>query len=94
VKKIAIDKGLDHLKQELQKRGYQVEAADEITGGISAYIYNDTASDENDARKSALKKIVTAADKAESSYLLIRAGDKNVEEIVDIIEQRLYSPLF
>ncbi len=94
MKKIAIDKGLDHLKQELQKRGYMVEAADEITGGISAYIYNDATPDGDKAENSALRKIVTAADKAESGYLLIRAGDKNVDEIVDIIEQRLYSPLF
>jgi hypothetical protein len=94
MKKIAIDHGLEHLKAELQKRGYVVETADEITGGISAYIYNDLTLDDKDTEKTALKKILTAADKADSDYLLVRAGDKNTDEIIDIIEHRLYSPLF
>ena len=41
MKKIVVDKGLDQLKEELEKRGYLVEAADEISGDIAAYIYND-----------------------------------------------------
>ncbi|HZK34319.1 MAG TPA: YkuS family protein [Bacillota bacterium] len=91
--KIAVDKGLDKLKYALEEKGYLVETADELSGEISAYIYNDKfpARPKSNIKE---KDLDLATQLADGGYLLIRAGGREPEQIIEIIEQRLYSPLF
>ncbi|MDD3612685.1 MAG: YkuS family protein [Caldicoprobacterales bacterium] len=93
MKRIAVDKGLDNIKAELEKKGYLVEFADDITGDIAAYIYKDSfypiPRQEGDTRKTDKNKPAS-----QSNVLLVRAQDKDPDQIADILERRLYSPLF
>ncbi|KPU26751.1 hypothetical protein TR13x_08765 [Caloranaerobacter sp. TR13] len=92
MKKIAIQKGLDDLKNNLKSRGYEVydinenkevEAIIYMADGysipyIDSFISMDTGFEIN----------------RNKDVLLINATGKTLEEIEYIINNKLYSPLF
>ena len=67
-----MDKGLDNIKAELEKKGYLVEFADDITGDIAAYIYKDSFTQYQGKRGILGKQIKTSRHHNQMSYLLGR----------------------
>lgn len=94
---IAIQRGLEGLKEKLEQRGYRVYYEDEYTHPVDAYIYNnhsnimDTDYDFGSALTSSIEKRYNHNHRG---VLLISAKNKNIEQIEQIINNRVYSPLF
>jgi hypothetical protein len=93
VKIIALERGLDELKQFLDERGYNTVYADEADTAVSVYIYQEQNALGQISLHSSLNN-TTLTDQGSSGILLIQARDKTPEQVVAMIENRLYSPLF
>lgn len=95
MKKIALQRGLDQLKDELEQKGYETVFEDEIDGYITAYIYQDQHSlAEQTFHASLNESLLSGPAPPNPGILLINAKDKSTEEITAIIENRIYSRLF
>ncbi len=93
MKIIALERGLDELKQFLDERGYNTVYADEADTAVSVYIYQEQNALGQISLHSSLNN-TTLTDQGSSGILLIQARDKTPEQVVAMIENRLYSPLF
>ncbi|MGI6569821.1 MAG: YkuS family protein [Caldicoprobacterales bacterium] len=95
MKIIALERGLEELKPALEARGYKAVFADEIEGSISAYIYQGQNLLGQQSFHSALNNfLLTDSAERNTGVLLIQAANKTVDQIISIIENRTYSPLF
>lgn len=90
---IAVQKGLESLKKELENRGYEVfyigehKTADAILyNEVDTYPYYEVNN----------LSSVTASNDMNHAYgaLLLNVTNKSTEEILSILERRTYSPLF
>jgi len=88
-----LERGLDELKQFLDERGYNTVYADEADTAVSVYIYQEQNALGQISLHSSLNN-TTLTDQGSSGILLIQARDKTPEQVVAMIENRLYSPLF
>lgn len=93
MKIIALERGLEELKQFLDERGYNTVYADEADTAVSVYIYQEQNALGQISLHSSLNN-TTLTDQGSSGILLIQARDKTPEQVVAMIESRLYSPLF
>lgn len=95
MKTIAFQRGLEQLKSTLEQRGYDTIYEDEIDGYISAYIYqNQHTLGEQTFHASLNSSLLSGPTAPNPGILLINAKDKSTEDIIDMIENRIYSPLF
>jgi hypothetical protein len=95
MKTIAIERGLEELKAILEQRGYHAVYEDEITGYVSAYVYQGPNTLGQQAFHSSLNNSLLSGTAAENTgILLVNARDKTPDEIIAMIENRIYSPLF
>lgn len=91
---VAIQKGLDELKRELDARGYNTFFIGE-SKVADAVIYKDRDRfpyyEVNNVPSAAV-----SSDNANMGFgtLLVNATNKNIDEIVSILHNRTYSPLF
>jgi hypothetical protein len=93
VKTIALERGLEELKQALEERGYHTVYADAMDAPVSVYIYQEQHTLDQESFHSSLNNsMVSGPD--QSGILLIHAKDTPVDQIIAMIENRLYSPLF
>ena len=91
---IAIQKGLEDLKLELERRGYNTFYIGESnTADAVIYIERDKFPyyEVNSVPSSTI-----SSDNASVGFgtLLINANNKNIEDITSILQNRTYSPLF
>lgn len=93
MKIIALERGLEELKQFLDDNGYTTIFADESDSAVSVYIYQDHNGLEHMSFNSSLTN-TSFTDQDSEGILLIQARDKTPEQVVAMIEHRLYSPLF
>jgi hypothetical protein len=99
LKIIALERGLDNLKAYLDSKGYYTVFADDIsTAGIlpSAFIYKDpnAVNQQLNIDSSFKNNTLLSTAEPDSGILLIYAKGISPEQIVYMIENRLYSPLF
>ena len=95
MKSIALERGLEALKQILEEKGYHTVFADEMDAWVSAYIYQDNNALGKQSLHSTLNNsFMSNSTEANTGVLLIQAGDKTPEQIIYMIENRVYSPLF
>lgn len=111
MKTIAIQKGLESLKSELELRGYKIVEQYNVTEAVSAYIYktedNINSVDAGNAMVSAVgdtyhqgifsslnTNFINNTVDSNQSILLINANNKEIDDIIYMIENRFYSPLF
>ncbi len=95
MKTIALERGLEALKQILDEKGYQTVFADEMDTWVSAYIYQDrNALGQQSLLGSLNNSFMSTTTEANSGVLLIQAKDQTTEQIIYMIENRVYSPLF
>ena len=90
---IAIQKGLENIKDELEVRGYDVfyigenRIADAILyKEVDTYLYYDVNN---------IPSAVSASTNGNMYYgaLLVNVTNKSMDDIVRILEKRVYSPL-
>lgn len=92
---IALERGLENLKAALEQRGYHAVFEDEITGYVSAYVYQGENTLGQQALHASLNNsLLSATDSENAGILLINARDRTPDEIIAMIENRVYSPLF
>ncbi len=95
MKIIALERGLEALKLILEEEGYHTVFADEMDTWVSAYIYHDNnALGKHSLHSSFNSSFMSNKVEANTGVLLIQAGDKTPEQIIYMIENRVYSPLF
>lgn len=90
---IAIQRGLESLREELERRGYEVfyigenRVADAVLyKELDAYPYYEA---------SGLQSAASASSGGNTAFgsLLVNVRNKSMEDIFRILEKRLYSPL-
>lgn len=95
MKTIALERGLEALKQKLEEKGYHTVFADEMDAWVSAYIYLDNnALGKQSLHSSLNNSFMSNTTEANSGVLLIQASNNTPEQIIYMIENRVYSPLF
>lgn len=91
---IAIQKGMDNLKNTLQDRGYNVFYIGE-NQVADAVLYNEADTfpyyDVNN-----IPSVTSSTSGGNSAFgaLLINTSNKTEDEIIRILDSRIYSPLF
>lgn len=92
---IVLDKGLEYLKTELESRGYSVYGIeDNIVADAVLYAEKDRYPYyEVNNVMSAASGVSNNSNKAFGT-LLINVNNKAIEEIINILNKRVYSPLF
>ncbi|SHJ27245.1 YkuS family protein [Lutispora thermophila] len=91
---IAIEKGLENIKQQLESRGYKCFYIGE-EGVADAIIYKDKDNHPYfEVNKSSILNLSNSTGTKCIGALLINSQGKNIEEIMDILNRRTYSPLF
>ncbi|HHU48803.1 MAG: YkuS family protein [Caldicoprobacterales bacterium] len=93
MKTIALERGLEELKQALEEHGYNTVFADEIDTPVSVYIYQGQNSPGQAGLYSSLDNYMQSESES-AGILLIQAKDKTPEQIMAMIENKVYSPLF
>jgi len=91
---IAIEKGLEKLKQQLEDKGYKCFYIGE-DGIADAIIYKDKDNHPYfQVNNSHQFTSVNNRNAGTSGALLINAENKTIDEIIGILNRRTYSPLF
>ncbi len=93
---IGIQKGLDSLKEQLEKRGYYVVEAEQFQHGVDVYIYRGIQAEGVLENFSVTKQAPMAGIRDSSSLgvLMINAYNKTIDEIEEILQNRVYTSLF
>lgn len=95
MKVIAIERGMDELKAALEQRGYQTVFEDEIGSYVSTYVYEDPNILGQQAFHASLNNSLLSGTEADNaSIFLVNAKGKTPDEVIAMIENRVYSPLF
>lgn len=92
VKRIAIQEGLDNIKNSLSSLGYEIVNIDD-NSSVDAVIYMANGYDIN-YHNQLVNMNEGEAMANNRGVMLINATGKTIEEIDSIINNRLYSPLF
>lgn len=91
---IAIEKGLENIKEQLESRGYECFYIGE-GGEADAVIYKDKDSHPYfEVNKSSMINAYNSLNSTLPGALLINAENKSMDEIIRILTTRTYSPLF
>lgn len=90
---IGILKGLDHVKNELEKRGYEVVYVEDYSYPIDAIIYQGSSFQMSYISRNNMP-IVNAGVRPNYGVLIINYKGQSVEEIENTLKKRCYSPLF
>lgn len=85
MKRIAVQDGLEDIRQELESRGYNVVNYNE-KGHIDAIVYKDIYG--------GLGNVNNSVDSNTYGAILINANNKTIDQIIHIIETRRYERLF
>ena len=91
---IAIERGMENLKQQLESRGYKCFyiGEDHVADAI---IYNDSMTQPYfEVNKTSMINVSGTYSSHSQGALLINAGNKSIDEITNILTSRTYSPLF
>lgn len=94
---VAISKGLEGFKEKLEQRGYEVVYEEEYPYPVDAYIYTnhrDWLELNDDIRPELTSSIEKRSNHKHQGILLINAQNKSIDQIEQILNNRVYSPLF
>lgn len=97
MKVIAIQRGLEHIKDQLNRLGYKVVFYEDARCPVDALIYLEENNDNtliNINKHLSQQYAMVSLPHHYTGTILINAKDKSIDEIVQIIERRAYSPLF
>ncbi len=86
-KKVVVQNGLENIKKGLEKLGYEVVKIDE-SDRVDAIIYIANGYD------TSFYNLMNVNNDKNRNILLINASGKTINQIDNMIKNRLYSPLF
>ncbi|HBG75444.1 YkuS family protein [Eubacteriales bacterium mix99] len=90
---IVLERGMEELKTILEQHGYHTIYEDEESDTATCYIYREQNPLSQKTFPSFRNMEELSASSA-SNILMIPAENKTPEEIITMIENRVYSPLF
>ena len=90
---IAVQKGLEEIKSALKERGYHVVNFGDYNYPIDAVVYRDQLMQLSFISSNNMPQAESGL-RGSYGILLINAGEKNIDEIENILKTRCYSPLF
>lgn len=90
---IAVQKGLDKIKADLEERGYVVVNAESCSCPIDALVYEGCSFQISHITGDNIPSI-NSAERCSYGVLLINSTGKSIDDLEYIINRRCYSPLF
>ncbi|MGI6776837.1 MAG: YkuS family protein [Acetivibrionales bacterium] len=90
---VAIQKGLEEIKEALESRGYEVVDAESYGYPIDAIIYKGSSFQVSYISRNNMPTMGLGI-RPNYGVMIINARDKSVDEIEDMLKTRYYSPLF
>ncbi len=95
MKVVAIEKELAHLKGILDSRGYKTVFPEDTNDPVYAFIYyEDSFNIDSMNMNSYSNNVMISSSEYGPGTLLINANGKSPDDIISILERRIYSPLF
>lgn len=98
---VAVQKGMENIKEMLRNRGYEVVTLGEYNYPVDAIVYSGNTLGASYIKNNNIPNLTSHAygvedTVTERSYgvLMINAMHKSIEEIEMILKKRVYSPLF
>ena len=94
---VAIERGLEGFKEKLEQRGYQVVYHEDYSYPVDAYIYMNH-SNWMEVNEDLWPELTSSVEKRSKhklhGVLMINAQNKSIDQIEQILNNRVYSPLF
>lgn len=90
---IAVQKGLDNLKEGLRHRGYEVVDAENYKYPIDAIIYEGNSFQISYISHNNMP-VMSTGGRTNYGVFMINSLGKSLDEIEDMLKTRYYSPLF
>lgn len=91
---IAVQQGLDSLKEGLKAKGYEVVDLEGYTYPIDAMIYQGNSFQISHISHNNMPLELRADRRTNYGVFMINATGRSLDEIVDMLKTRYYSPLF
>ena len=90
---IAVQKGLDILKEGLQQRGYEVVDVENYHYPIDAIVYEGNSFQISYISHNNMPEM-SVGGRSNYGVFMINSLGKSVDEVEDMLKTRYYSPLF
>ncbi|MCK9217522.1 MAG: YkuS family protein [Firmicutes bacterium] len=90
---VLIERGLEIIKRDLEKRGYKIFFIDE-NKSADVIVYNGEKFPSLALIDDTIHPMLTKKHKNSKGALLINGKKKNADEIIEIMKKGSYSPLF
>ena len=96
---VAVQKGLENIKELLREKGYEVVTFGEYNYPIDAVVYTGNNLETSYIKNNNMPNMTIDTmghEASQRSYgvLLVNATNKSIEEIDYILKHKVYSPLF
>ncbi|MDK2798678.1 MAG: hypothetical protein PWP27_1171 [Clostridiales bacterium] len=96
---VAVQRGLENIKDKLREKGYDVVTFGEYNYPIDAVIYTGNRLEASFIKNNNIPNLMSQSlgmEHVDRSYgvLLINATHKTIEEIDTMLKRKTYSPLF
>jgi hypothetical protein len=96
---VAVQRGLENIKELLRDRGYDVVTLGEYNYPIDAIVYTGQGLEASYISNNNFPHLISHTigyDRTDRSYgvLMINATNKSIEEIDYMLKNKVYSPLF
>jgi len=93
---IAVQRGLEDIKSFLELNGYETVYTDEISSPVYACVYMESENKQVYSKLNSLleNQLTGAVNGITQGVLLVNAKGRQPEEILRILSNRTYTPLF
>ena len=96
---VAVQKGLENIKEKLREKGYDVVTFGEYNYPIDAVVYSGNSIDMSYIKNNNIPNMTAHQydyDNSARGYgvLMVNATNKSVEDLDHMLRSRTYSPLF
>jgi len=90
---VAVQKGLNNIKRELKRRGYEVVDIETYNYPIDAIIYEGNSFQISYVSRNNMPEMGIGK-RVNYGVLMVNSLGKSIDEIEDMLKTRYYSPLF
>ncbi|WP_459076756.1 YkuS family protein [Herbivorax alkaliphila] len=90
---VAIERGLENLKNKLEKRGFNVVYIENYNYPVDAIIYERNFFNISHVSRNNMPE-ATMGERCSYGVLMINSKGKTINEIEDMLKKRYYTPLF
>lgn len=93
---VAVEDGLEQISEALRKLGYTIVSYPDYGGVVDAFVYKESISSHIEEYQNISQ--MNAMDEYNNinphGVLIINANNKSINQIEQILKNRIYSPLF